>query len=185
VILLACAAPAAQPAAAAQPPAAPSRAASRIDAICALPLFRHLSYREQVAVLSVARARTFEPGSTIVKQGEMGSEMFLIIEGKLVVERDGIKIAELGPGGHFGEMSLVDDARRSATVKVVTRTEVLSIGQAEINGLMRAEPVLAVKVLWDFVQVLSTRLRAASAEIIELQIGQPPQSSIAPPFRVS
>jgi serine/threonine protein phosphatase PrpC len=156
--------------------------AGRIEAVCALPMFQHLSYREQVAVLSVARSRTFEAGATVVKQGDVGSEMFIILEGRLEVSRDGVKIAELGKGGHFGEMSLVDDARRSASVKALTATEVLSIGQIELNGLMRVEPVLGVKVLWSFVQVLSTRLRTASKEIIELQMDQAPPTSLRPPF---
>jgi PPM family protein phosphatase len=184
VILIACAPPREEAGVSKQTtkPLSKSIGAGRIEAVCALPMFQHLSYREQVAVLSVARSRTFEAGSTVVKQGEVGSEMFIILEGRLVVSRDGVKIAELGPGGHFGEMSLVDDARRSATVKAETKAEVLSIGQIELNGLMRVEPVLGVKVLWSFVQVLSARLRTASAEIIELQMDQAPPTSLRPPF---
>jgi CRP-like cAMP-binding protein len=115
-------------------------------------------------VLSVAKPRVYEEGATIVTQGQPGDEMFIIIEGHLVVESSGMKIAELGPGGHFGEMALVDSSPRSATVKARTRTDVLAIGQTEINSLMRVEPVLGVKVLWNFVQVLSMRLREASRE---------------------
>jgi CRP-like cAMP-binding protein len=179
VILLACRAavvPAAQPTG--------SGAGPRIDAICALPLFRDLSYREQVSVLSIAQPRSYERGATIVRQGEVGTEMFVVIEGELVVERDGVTIANLGRGGHFGEMSFVEDAPRSATVRALTRTEVLSIGQAEVSGLMRADQALAVKLLWCFVQALSKRLRAASVEIIELQSVssvEPPR--VPPPFR--
>src|SRR5262249_170144 len=117
---------------------------SRIEAISKLPLFQHLNYREQVEVLSLAQPRSYEAGRTIVEQGKPGSEMFIVIDGRLVVERDGVNIAELGPGGHFGEMALVDDAPRSATVKARTRTELLIIGQAQIHGLMRAEPALGV-----------------------------------------
>jgi serine/threonine protein phosphatase PrpC len=154
---------------------------SRIDAICRLPLFQHLSYREQVAVLALAQSRSYEAGSTIVHQGKEGHEMFIVVNGQLVVERDGVKIAELGPGGHFGEMSLVDDAPRSATVKAQSRTDVLTIGQAEIHGLMRADPVLGVKVLWTFVQVLSARLRMTSAGLTELQLdGGSAPTSIRP-----
>jgi CRP-like cAMP-binding protein len=79
-------------------------------------------------------------------------------------------------------MSLVDDSPRSASVKALTRAEVLSIGQIELNGLMPVEPVLGVKVLWSFVQMLSSRLQAASAEIIDLQMDQAPPTSLRPPF---
>lgn len=160
-----------------------TRVASRIDAICKLPLFQHLSYREQVAVLALAKSRVYEPAATVITQGEAGSEMFVIIDGSVMVERDGAKLAELGAGGHFGEMALVDDARRSATVTALTRTDVLSIGEAELSALMRVEPVVGVKILWNFAQVLSRRLRTASAEIAELQMNQVPgPTTLAVPF---
>jgi CRP-like cAMP-binding protein len=109
--------------------------------------------------------------------------MFIIVDGEVVVERDGVAIAELGAGGHFGEMSIVDDAPRSASVRAKKRTDVLTIGQAEIGGLMRLDPVLAVKILWTLVQALSGRLRVASAELIEFKLEAPRrESSVQAPF---
>lgn len=159
------------------------KVSSRIDAVRGLPLFQHLSYKEQVAVLSIAHSRIYEPGAEIVKQGDPGQEMFIIVDGEVVVERDGVAIAELGPGGHFGEMSIVDDAPRSASVRARKRTDVLIIGQSEIGGLMRLDPVLAVKILWTLVQALSGRLRVASAELIEFKLEAPGrESSVQLPF---
>lgn len=155
----------------------PRRVSSRIDAMRSLPLFQHLSYKEQVAILSVAQNRIAEPGAVIVQQGDPGQEMFIIVDGEVVVERDGIAIAELGAGGHFGEMSIVDDAPRSASVRARTRTDLLVIGQAEMGGLMRLDPVLAVKILWTLVQALSGRLRLASAELIEFKLEAPGRKS--------
>jgi PPM family protein phosphatase len=161
----------------------PKRVTSRIDAVRSLPLFQHLSYKEQVSVLSIAHNRVAEAGSVIVKQGDPGQEMFIIVDGDVIVERDGITIAELGAGGHFGEMSIVDDAPRSASVKARTRADLLVIGQAEIGGLMRLDPVLAVKILWTLVQALSGRLRLASAELIEFKQEEPRrQSNVQMPF---
>jgi hypothetical protein len=168
---------------AAAPTPEPRKFSSRIDAMRGLPLFQHLSYKEQVAVLSISHSRIYEPGAEIVKQGEPGQEMFIIVDGEVVVERDGVTIAELGAGGHFGEMSIVDDAPRSASVRAKKRTDVLTIGQAEIGGLMRLDPVLAVKILWTLVQALSGRLRVASAELIEFKLEEPRrESSVQAPF---
>jgi serine/threonine protein phosphatase PrpC len=154
-----------------QPAAGPAGPVSlRIDAICRLPMFQHLDYREQIAVLSVAHARRYAAGDTIVKQGSPGNEMFLVIVGQLHVERDGVKLAELGPGGHFGEMSLIDGSPRSAAVVAHTPTDVLSIGRAELDGLIRRDPVFGLKVLGTFVQVLSARLRATSANLTGLEL---------------
>lgn len=150
---------------------------SRIDAVRGLPLFHHLSYKEQVSILSIVQNRIVEAGSVIVRQGDPGQEMFIIVEGDVVVERDGVTIAELGAGGHFGEMSIVDDAPRSASVRAKTRSDLLVIGQAEMGGLMRLDPVLAVKILWTLVQALSGRLRHASAELIEFKLESPRSDS--------
>jgi hypothetical protein len=187
VILIGCRAPAARPAAvpvgaATLPLGGPSPAYARIAAISAVPLFQHLTYRERVAVLAIAQSRVYEAGATIVEQGTIGSEMFLIVDGSAVVERDRRTIATLGAGGHFGEMAIVDNGARSATVRARTRTDVLTIAQAEINGLMREDPSLGVKVLWNLAQVLSTRLRATSQEVIDLQLEAPPSTAQTVPF---
>jgi serine/threonine protein phosphatase PrpC len=159
-----------------------TKTGSGIDAVRSLPIFQHLSYKEQVAILAVAQSRIYEPGATIVKQGDAGNEMFIVVDGEVAVERDGIKIATLGAGGHFGEMSIVDDAPRMASVRATKRTDVLAIGQAEIGGLMRLDPVLAVKILWSFVEALSARLRVASAELIEFKLEAPRMTNVPAPF---
>jgi serine/threonine protein phosphatase PrpC len=169
--------------AAAAPAPDQRKVSSRIDAVRGLPLFQHLSYKEQVAILSIAHSRIYDPGAEIVKQGDPGQEMFIIVDGEVVVERDGVTIAELGAGGHFGEMSIVDDAPRSASVRAKKRTDVLTIGQSEIGGLMRLDSVLAVKILWTLVQALSGRLRVASAELIEFKLETPRrESNVQMPF---
>ena len=124
-------------------------------------------------VLSIAHSRIYEPGAVIVRQGDPGQEMFLIVDGAVEVEAAGVKLADLGAGGHFGEMSMVDDAPRSATVRAKQRTDVLVISQADVGGLMRMDPVLAVKILWSFVQVLSGRLRVASADLSHFKLEPP------------
>jgi len=156
---------------------------SRIDAVRSLPLFQHLTYKEQVAVLAVAQSRLYEPGAVIVRQGDPGQELFIMVDGEVSIERDGVPIATLGAGGHFGEMSIVDDAPRSASVRARARTDVLVIGQSEIGGLMRLDPVLAVKILWTLVQALSTRLRHASAGLADIELQSSGRESAVPaPF---
>jgi len=78
-------------------------------------------------------------------------------------------VAELRAGGHFGEMGLVDSAPRSATVRALEATRAMVIVRAELMQLMKREPILAVKLLWSFVQVLSDRLRATNNELSEVR----------------
>src|SRR6185295_18574178 len=142
-------------------------AQSRMEALKKIPLFRHLTYKEQTAVLSIATTRTFPGGREIVTEGQPGEELFVVIRGRVAIEKNGVEIAELRAGGHFGEMGLIDNAPRSATVRATEPTRVMVIARQDLMNLMKKESILAVKMLWSFVQVLSDRLRATNSELSE------------------
>lgn len=146
-----------------------SEAQSRMEALRKIPLFRHLTYKEQTAVLSVATTRTFPGGREIVVEGQPGEELYVVIRGRVVIEKSGVEIAELRAGGHFGEMGLIDNAPRSATVRATEPTRTMVIARSDLMNLMKRESILAVKLLWSFVQVLSDRLRAANSELSEVR----------------
>jgi PPM family protein phosphatase len=142
-----------------------AEAQSRMEALKKIPLFRHLTYKEQTAVLSTASTRSFPGGREIVTENQPGEELYVVIRGRVSVEKAGVEIAELRAGGHFGEMGLIDNAPRSATVRAVEPTRVMVIARADLMGLMKRESILAVKLLWSFVQVLSDRLRETNSEL--------------------
>ncbi len=144
-----------------------SEAAAKMEALKRIPLFQHLTYKEQTAVLAIASTRTYPGGREIVVEGQPGDELFVVVRGRVEVEKGGVEIAELKSGGHFGEMGLIDNAPRSATVRATEPTRLMVVGRAELLHLMRREPVLAVKLLWSLVKVLSDRLRATNAELSE------------------
>src|SRR5207245_9949593 len=100
-------------------------------------------------------------------EARAGVERCVVVGGRVASEKNGVEIAELVAGGHFGEMGLVDNAPRSATVRATEPTLCMVIGRPELMNLMRKEQVLAVKLLWSFVQVLSERLGATNAELSE------------------
>lgn len=124
-----------------------------------IPLFQHMTYKELLAILGIARGRQFATGETIIQEGEPGAELFVLFRGKVDVAKGGLRIAQLKEGGHFGEMGLVDQAPRSATVTAVEDTSGISIDRDSLLKLMRRDSLLALKLLWSFVQVLSERLR--------------------------
>lgn len=144
---------------------ATSEASAKIDALRGIPLFEHLTYKEVTAVLAVSGTRTYPGGREIVVEGQPGDELFVVVRGRVAVEKGGVEIAYLTSGGHFGEMGLIDNGPRSATVRATEPTRVMFVTRPELMALMRREPVLAVKLLWSFVQVLSDRLRATNAEL--------------------
>jgi serine/threonine protein phosphatase PrpC len=157
-----------------------AEAQSRMEALRKIPLFRHLTYKEQTAVLSIATTRTFPGGREIVIEGQPGQELFVVIRGRVAIEKGGNEIAELRAGGHFGEMGLIDNAPRSATARATEPTRVMVITRMDLMNLMKRESVLAVKLLWSFVQVLSDRLRATNSELSEIRQELAVAQAIAP-----
>src|SRR6266851_3072968 len=96
-------------------------------------------------------------------------ELFVLFRGKVQVTKGEMAIASLKAGGHFGEMGLVDQAPRSATVTAVEETSAVSIDRDSLLKLMRRDSLLAVKLLWSFVQVLSERLRNTNEALTGLK----------------
>jgi CRP-like cAMP-binding protein len=161
-----------------------------------IPLFQHMTYKELLAILGIARGRQFEKGQGVIKEGEQGDELFVLFRGKVDVLKSGLKIAQLKAGGHFGEMGLVDQAPRSATVIALEDTSAISIDRDSLLKLMRRDSLLAVKLLWSFVQVLSERLRNTNDALTDLKheldqvradatdplLDETPKKSGPPPF---
>ncbi len=134
-----------------------------------IPLFQFMTYKELLAILSISKGCSFAPGEVVMQEGSAGEDMLVIFRGKLEVLKGGAVVATLGPGGHVGEMGLVDQAPRSATVVAKEKASAISLGRDTLLKLMRKDSLLAVKLLWSFVQVLSDRLRNTTAALSGLQ----------------
>jgi len=145
--------------------------AARIDVLRNIPLFEHMTYRELNEVLAIAHTHSFRAGAIVVREGDPGGELYVVLEGEVGVEQHGLTIAVVGAGGHFGEMGLVDAGPRSASVRARSPIRAMMIHRDATLALMQREPTLAVKLLWAFVQVLSQRLRATNTELSEVLSG--------------
>jgi PPM family protein phosphatase len=163
-------------------PTADTPLEARIKAVAGLSLFHSLDYRQHVAVLSIAASRRVPAGTILVSEGTKSSDLYVIVSGRVAVERGGRRLSELGPGTHFGEMALVEDAPRSATVVALEPMDLLVIGREAMMGLMRKDPVLATKILWTLVQSLSARLRVTSADALDVTQDSP-RDTLPTPFQ--
>lgn len=110
-----------------------------------VPLFSSLTRDEFVAVLDGMDVRTFEPGAAIVTEGEVGTSMFALVEGKVDVlrsfEGDGQKkVAEMNEGDVFGEIALITDAPRLATVSAAERCVLLEFTRDRMNAIVAQHP---------------------------------------------
>jgi Cyclic nucleotide-binding domain len=143
---------------------------SRLSVLARMPLFAYCTENELLAVAQVALPRAHPIGVDLVVQGQFHQEVWLVVEGQVVIARDGRQIAMMGAGSNFGEMSMLDDPHASATVRTATPVEVLVIPRDAFLGLLRADPRFSVKVLWNMLLRLSSNLRRTSARLAEVQI---------------
>jgi CRP-like cAMP-binding protein len=126
-----------------------------------IPLFAACSTRDLQKIAKAADELTIDEGREIVTQDKVGREAFVIVDGQATVRRNGKKIATLGPGGHFGELALLDGGPRTATVVADTPLTVLVLGQREFTGILDEVPGLALKIMTS----LAGQIRELDAKI--------------------
>jgi CRP-like cAMP-binding protein len=125
-------------------------------------LFRYVTYEEMLRVVGVIQFHDGQPGELLFQEGDMGSELYIILSGSVVISKDGRLLRELGPGGHFGEMAIVDRTARSATAMVQEPCRLMILSQEGLYAIIRNEPRIGIKMLWGLSEVLSARLRENS-----------------------
>jgi len=127
-----------------------------------VPLFHGLSAKDLGRVAKAADEVTLRAGSVIAEEGEPGDAFYLLADGAAVVNRGGKKIATLGTGDFFGEMSLLDDGPRSATVELTRDSTLLVMHRRDFAGIIADMPGVARKLL----QGLAARLREADRKMV-------------------
>jgi CRP/FNR family transcriptional regulator, cyclic AMP receptor protein len=142
----------------------PARLSSRLvpaptEALRQVPLFSDLDERELERLADRFQERPFPEGATLVEEGSTGSSFFVIGEGNVNVSVGGETRATLGPGDHFGEMAIVDDGVRSASVTAATDVRTYFLTPWEFRPFVEEHP----EVAWKLLQTLARRLRSAQA----------------------
>ncbi|MCK4393545.1 cyclic nucleotide-binding domain-containing protein [Candidatus Bipolaricaulota bacterium] len=126
------------------------------------PLFSRLSERGLKAVQKTASLKEFKAGTKIVAEGAAGVGFYLILEGSAEVSRSGEKLAKLGSGAFFGEMSLLDGAPRSADVIAFEDTRCLVLTPWAMKSIVSANPDVALGMLEELARRLRDTDRALS-----------------------
>jgi len=119
----------------------------KVELLRRIPLFAACTRRELIEVALVADEREAGADDVLTEQGDPGREFFLLIDGTVVVRRNGRKLAELGPGDWFGEIALLTDSPRTATVTAASAVDVLVITDRSFRRVVETMPSIALKVL--------------------------------------
>jgi len=123
------------------------RSAAKVDLIAGVPLFAGLSKSELGQVASIADEIDLPADKVLIREGERGREFFVLLEGEAEVARKGKKLATRRAGEFFGEIALVSNLPRIATVKTRKPVRALVIRDVDFRALLQRTPAIAVKVL--------------------------------------
>jgi CRP/FNR family transcriptional regulator, cyclic AMP receptor protein len=128
----------------------------KVELLHAVPLFATCSKAELQRIASLADELDLGEGATLIREGERGREFLVIVDGTVSVTKRGKKIRDLGAGAFIGEIALVSDVPRTATVTASSPVRLLVVTDRAFRGLIEEMPSIATKVL----QSLGERLHA-------------------------
>jgi CRP-like cAMP-binding protein len=120
----------------------PLRSKAKSDVLKSVPLFEHCSRRELGKIAAITEEIAVEDGEVLITEGDRGRDFFVIISGEVEVRRKGRRVATLGPGTYFGEIALLSQQPRTATVRAVTPLRLLAIADRDFVELLDAIPEL-------------------------------------------
>jgi CRP-like cAMP-binding protein len=141
--------------------------------LVATPFFGGLSGASLDLLISMLVERRFDAGATIVAEGEPGRSMYIVHSGELAVSKLGasgraIRVTSLGPGDFFGEMTLIEMQKRSATVVAESPTVLYELTAQNLYTFYKADIYAYVMMVQNINRELCRRLRRADNRIAEL-----------------
>jgi len=132
-----------------------------------VPLFQDIEPAKLKLLAFTSERMAFEPGQTMVQQGDSGDAAYLILKGRadVLVKRGSrnIKVAEIGANAIVGEIAILCDVPRTATVKAVERLETLRIAKDHFLRMLTEYPEMAIQIM----RVLADRLGKTTAELTD------------------
>jgi CRP/FNR family transcriptional regulator len=153
---------------------------SKLELIRRLPLFATLTEDELADVAAVAEPVHFDRDETVFNEGEYSNSCYMITSGHASAvreHRDGraITLARFGPGDLFGELAMLDDQRRSATIRALDELNAIAIAGDEMRRLLRVHPGIGIKMIANLAQKLrqtNERLAGQSFQTVQTRVAK-------------
>ncbi len=134
----------------------PITAAEKSDALQRLPLFVGINPGSLARLAEAAGEQEFAAGDYIVRQGQIGTGLYVMLEGEAVAVRGTDELGRLKAGDFFGELAVIDQQPRMASVRAETATRCLAIASWDMLKLLEQDSALAL----NFIRALAARIRA-------------------------
>ena len=129
------------------------------DTLAAVPLFAELERKELEHVADAFKERRYSAGDAVATEGQKGAGFFVIAEGTATVSVGGAERGGLGPGDYFGEIALIDEGARTATITAKTDMTCYGMTFWEFRPFVEAD----ARIAWRLLQALAKKLRAAES----------------------
>jgi CRP/FNR family cyclic AMP-dependent transcriptional regulator len=133
---------------------------TKVEALKGAPLFEGLSRKELVQLARVCEDLEVKPGEVLCKEGQIGHEFFVIVDGKVQVTRKGKRVATLTGGDFLGEVAMVTEMPRTATVTAETPVRLFLLTRRDFRAVLDKNPNVERKVL----RALARRLAETSSD---------------------
>ena len=119
----------------------------KVEALKRAPLFEGLTKKELSALASATDDLQVEPGTVLCREGRIGSEFFVLVDGEAEVTQGGKRISTLSGGDFVGEIALLTSAKRTATVTVTTQLRCFVLTQSAFRQVLAGSPSVQLKVM--------------------------------------
>jgi CRP/FNR family transcriptional regulator, cyclic AMP receptor protein len=133
---------------------------TKVKSLRQAPLFEGLSKKELTELARRSEDMELEAGTVLCKEGDIGQEFFVIVDGEVDVKRKGRRLGTRGPGDFIGEIALLEDMERTATVTAKTPLRVFVLTRTTFQHLINENPAVERKVM----RTLARRLAAMSKD---------------------
>lgn len=133
----------------------------KVEALKRAPLFEGLSKKELTALARVTDELSVETGTVLCREGSLGQEFFVVVDGSVDVTKDGKRIASRGSGDFFGEVALLTTVTRTATVTATTPLRCFVLTRGNFRLVLDENPKVADKVM----EALGERLQTYTEDV--------------------
>ena len=145
---------------------------SVLETVKGCPLFYELYDAEILKIVERCKVLSLQPGDVIFSEGDVGHELYMILNGRALVKKNGQEIAKLRKGDLFGEMVLLKEHDRKATTVSSNFTDVLVVDYDQIFGTFESNTKIFALLMLNLSRMLATRLAKAGAVIAEMKQGE-------------